>query len=55
MEEMYQAALNLLRIVEYYDTDGTERERAVATRIISEYRLPWMVHPFLSSNERHRY
>jgi fido (protein-threonine AMPylation protein) len=48
MEEMYRAALDLLRIVEHYDTEGTDAEKAVASKIISEYRLPWMVHPFLT-------
>lgn len=47
MEEMYQAALNLLRIVEHYDTDGTPDERAMASNIISEHRLPWLVYPKL--------
>lgn len=42
MEEMYQQALTLLRTVEHYDTDGTPEERAMATRIISEYKLPWL-------------
>lgn len=40
MEEMYQAALNLLRIVEHYDTDGTPEEKQMATGIILEHRLP---------------
>jgi hypothetical protein len=47
MEEMYQAALNLLRIVEHYDTDGTPAEQAMASNIISEHRLPWLVMPKL--------
>lgn len=47
MEEMYQAALNLLRIVEHYDANGTPEERAMATHIIKEHSLPWLVMPDL--------
>ena len=47
MEEMYQAALNFLRIVEHYDTEGTPEERAMASNVISEHRLPWLVMPKL--------
>lgn len=43
MNEMYQAALNLLRIVEHYDTDGTNAERDMATHIIRDHSLPALV------------
>lgn len=43
MNEIYQAALELLRIVEHYDTDGTPAERQMATHIILEHALPSLV------------
>lgn len=43
MNEMYRAALDLLRIVEHYDTDGTDAEREMATHIISDHSLPALV------------
>lgn len=43
MNEIYRAALELLRIVEHYDTDGTPAEREMATHIIRDHSLPSLV------------
>lgn len=43
MNEMYQAALDLLRIVEHYDTDGSAAERVMATHILQDHMLPTLV------------
>jgi hypothetical protein len=43
MNEMYRAALELLQIVEHYDTDGSPAEREMATHIILEHSLPALV------------
>lgn len=43
MDEMYRGALELLRIVEDYDTDGTDDEKAMATHIIRDHSLPALV------------
>ena len=52
MNEMYQSALALLRIVEHYDTDGSDAEREMATRIIRDHSLPslvWALHKSVAS------
>jgi hypothetical protein len=43
MNEMYRAALDLLRTVEHYDTDGSPAEREMATHIIRDHALPSLV------------
>ncbi len=44
MNEMYQLALELLRTVEDYHTDGTEAEQAMADHILNGHSLPALVH-----------
>lgn len=43
MNEMYRAALDLLRIVEHYHTDGSASESEMAAHIIGEHALPSLV------------